>query len=30
VPPETLAIMNGSDPRTPPRAGARIRIVVRG
>jgi predicted Zn-dependent protease len=26
----TLAIMNGSDPATPPRAGSRIRIVVRG
>jgi predicted Zn-dependent protease len=26
----TLAIMNGSDPNTPPRAGARIRIVVAG
>ena len=28
--PETLAIMNGSDPGTPPRAGARVRVVVRG
>jgi predicted Zn-dependent protease len=27
---ETLAIMNGSDPGTPPRSGARIRVVVRG
>ena len=26
----TLAIMNGSDPATAPRAGSRIRIVVRG
>jgi len=26
----TLAIMNGSDPATPPRAGQRIRIVVGG
>lgn len=30
VRPSTLAIMNGSDPATPPRAGSRIRIVVRG
>jgi predicted Zn-dependent protease len=30
VRPSTLAIMNGSDPATPPRAGARIRVVVRG
>jgi predicted Zn-dependent protease len=30
VPPETLAIMNGSDPGTPPRAGARLRMVGRG
>jgi predicted Zn-dependent protease len=28
--PATLAIMNGSDPANPPRAGARIRIVVAG
>ncbi len=28
--PETLAIMNGSDPGTPPRAGARIRVLVGG
>jgi len=27
---ETLAVMNGSDPGTPPKAGARIRVVVRG
>lgn len=26
----TLAIMNGSDPGTPPRVGARLRIVVAG
>jgi predicted Zn-dependent protease len=26
--PETLAIMNGSDPQTPPRAGDRIRVIV--
>jgi len=26
----TLAVMNGSDPATPPREGARIRIVVGG
>lgn len=30
VKPSTLAIMNGSDPGTPPRAGARIRIIVGG
>jgi hypothetical protein len=26
----SLAIMNGSDPATPPRGGARVRIVVSG
>jgi len=30
VRPSALAIMNGSDPATPPRTGARIRIVVGG
>lgn len=30
VKPATLAIMNGSEPATAPRAGARIRIVVGG
>jgi predicted Zn-dependent protease len=30
VKPSTLAIMNGSDPGTPPRQGARIRLVVAG
>jgi predicted Zn-dependent protease len=30
VKPSTLAIMNGSDPGSPPRAGARIRIIVGG
>ncbi|MCC7009888.1 MAG: M48 family metalloprotease [Acidobacteria bacterium] len=30
VKPSTLAIMNGRDPGTPPRAGERVRIVVRG
>jgi predicted Zn-dependent protease len=28
--PSTLAIMNGSDLATPPRAGARVRIVIAG
>ena len=30
VKPSTLAIMNGSDPGTPPRPGDRIRVVVGG
>jgi predicted Zn-dependent protease len=30
VKPSTLAIMNGSDPGTPPRPGARVRVVVGG
>ena len=30
VKPSTLAIMNGGDAATPPRAGTRIRIVVAG
>jgi predicted Zn-dependent protease len=30
IPATTLAIMNGQDPGTPPRTGARIRIVVGG
>jgi hypothetical protein len=28
--PSTIAIMNGSDPGTPPRPGERIRIIVGG
>ena len=30
IKPSTLAIMNGNDPGTPPRAGTRVRVVVSG
>ena len=30
VKPATLAIMNGLDPKTPPRAGERLRVVIGG